>query len=151
MPTLHLICGLPGSGKSTLAARLAGREGTVWLSPDQWMMRIVGDPYDARRRAAVEQVQWELAQQLLRLGIDVVLDNGFWSRSERDRLREAAGQLGARTKLHFLDVPLPELARRVAARNEASPPGAIAISEEDLAAWAGLFEPPGPDELASGT
>jgi predicted kinase len=84
---LHLVCGLPGSGKSTLAAQLAERENTIWRSPDEWMSRIVGDGYDEPRRAAIEQLQWELAGKLLRLRVDVVLDNGFWSRRERDALR----------------------------------------------------------------
>ena len=147
MPTLHLICGLPGSGKSTLAAELARRERTIWLSPDEWMSRIVGDGYDERRRAAVEQVQWELAEKLLRLGIDVVLDNGFWSRAERDALRRRAGAIGARTELHFLDVPLSELELRLSARNRALPRNAFRVEAADLRRWAGLFEPPAADEL----
>lgn len=94
MSVLHLICGLPGSGKSTLASELEHRANTVWLSADEWMGRIVGDGYDEKRREAVEQVQWDLAKKLLGLGVNMVLDNGFWSRSERQRLRSEAAAAG---------------------------------------------------------
>lgn len=142
---LHLICGLPGSGKSTLARDLAAGENTIWLSPDEWMSRIVGDGYDEVRRAAVEQVQWDLAKKLLRLGIDVVLDNGFWSRGERLSLRAEAASTGATTQIHFLDVPLAELKRRIAARNREEP--LWVVEEDDLDNWLRLFEPPQADEM----
>lgn len=108
------------------------------------MSRIVGDGYDERRRSAVEQVQWKLAKKLLSAGLDVVLDNGFWSRSERISLRDEAATLGASTKLHFLDVPLSELKRRITARNAAA--ALWPISEAALDEWARAFEPPDPSE-----
>lgn len=46
------------------------------------------------------------------------------------------------------EAPLPVLASRLAARAAADPDGAFVIREADLAAWARLYEPPGPDELA---
>lgn len=147
MANLHLICGLPGSGKSTLAERLAEEPSTIWLSPDEWMARIVGDGYDSERRAAVESLQWDLAKRLLRVGINVVLDNGFWSKAERSFYREEAAALGAATKVHFLDVPLVELNERVAKRNLALPPNAFPVSEADLSHWERLFERPDAEEL----
>jgi predicted kinase len=147
MPVLHLICGLPGSGKSTLAHELEHRENTIWLSADEWMSYIVGDGYDEKRRAAIEQVQWQLAKKLVKLGVNVVLDNGFWSRSEREGLRKEAADLGARTELHVLDVPLAELQKRIAKRNRALPANAFPITEQQLEEWSKLFERPRADEL----
>jgi len=111
------------------------------------MSRIVGDGYDKKRRAAVEQIQWQLAKKLLKLGVDVVLDNGFWSRSERQQLRKEAAELGALTELHVLDVPLAELQARIATRNRALPENAFPISAHDLDEWSKLFEPPSADEM----
>ena len=147
MAVLHLVCGLPGSGKSTLAARIAQEEQALWLSPDVWMNRIVGDGHDEAKREAVEQVQWEIAERVLALGTDVVLDNGFWSRAERERLRARAELLGAETRLHALDVPLDELKRRLAARNRDLPEHAFAVGEADIEKWSRLFEAPAPEEL----
>ncbi len=147
MPILHLICGLPGSGKTTLARRLERDLPALRLAPDEWMARIVGDGYDEAKRAAVEAVQWEIAARALGLGVDVILENGFWSRRERDDFRARAAALGADTKLHFLDVPRDELLRRLALRNAAVPPDAFRVNEAQLDLWSRSFEPPTPDEL----
>lgn len=97
MPTLHLICGLPGSGKSKLAKELEKEHPALRLTPDEWMARIVGDGYNEEKRAVIEAVQWEIAQRALRLGIDVILESGFWSRKEREEFRAKAKELGAAT------------------------------------------------------
>lgn len=148
MATVHLICGLPGAGKTTLARRLERELPAVRLTPDEWMARIVGDGYDEAKRAAVEAVQWELAARLLSLGLDVILENGFWSRSERDEFRARAAEAGAACRLYFLDVPHAELWRRLAARNAALPPDTFHVTEAQLDLWSSGFEPPTPDELA---
>ncbi|HEX8528035.1 AAA family ATPase [Allosphingosinicella sp.] len=147
MTTFHMVCGLPASGKSTLARQLAAQPDTIWLSPDEWMRRIVGDGYDNVRRDAVEQVQWELARKLLQLGLSVVLDNGFWSHAERAVFREEAARVGAQTRLHFCDAPLAELQRRAVARNRALPQNAFHVEPDDLTRWSRLFERPTVDEL----
>lgn len=147
MPFLHLICGLPGSGKTTLAKQLERDLPALRLAPDEWMARIVGDGYAEAKRAAVEAVQWEIAARALSLGVDVILENGFWSRSERDDFRARAAALGADTKLHFLDVPRDELLRRLALRNSALPPDTFRVNEAQLDSWSSRFEPPTPDEL----
>jgi predicted kinase len=146
LPTLHLVCGLPGSGKSTFAERLARAERALWLSPDLWMSRIVGDGYDEAKRAAVEAVQWELAERVLALDVDVILDNGFWSRAERDACRARAAALGAATRLYYMDVSLAELHVRLAARNRALPPDSFTVEAEALDRWSLLFEAPADDE-----
>jgi hypothetical protein len=83
--------------------------------------RIVGDGYAEDKRAVVEDLHWEIAARVLSLGVDVILEFGFWSRSERDEFRSRAAALGSDTKLHFLDVPRDELLRRLALRNAALP------------------------------
>lgn len=100
------------------------------------MYRIVGDGYDQARRDAVEAVQREIAARALSLGVNVILENGFWSRSERDSYRARATAIGVQTKLHYLDVPLEELKRRLAKRNVALPPDTFHVSEDDLVKWA---------------
>lgn len=147
MSTLHLICGLPLSGKSTLAKELERKRPALRLTPDEWMMRIVGNGYAEDKRAIIETIQWEIAQQVLRLGIDVILESGFWSRKERDAFRTKAKTLGATTKLHFLDVSRDELLSRLKKRNEDLPPHTFHIQESDLDQWFTKFEVPAPDEL----
>lgn len=147
MPTLHLICGLPGSGKSTLAKKLEAEHPALRLTPDEWMDRIVGDGYDEKKRDVVQTIQWEIAQKALRLGVDVILETGFWSRRERDEYRDGARALGATVKLYYLDVPRDELWRRLNLRNQNLPPHTFAVKEADLDHWITQFEVPTVEEL----
>jgi predicted kinase len=117
------------------------------LSPDEWMARIVGNGYDEGRREAVEAVQWEIAARAIGLGVDVILENGFWSRAERDDYRQWAAALGAKTKLYFLDVGRDELLKRLASRNAALPAETFTVSEAQLDLWQRSFEPPTADEF----
>lgn len=146
MATLHLVCGLPGSGKSTLARQLERDVPALRLTPDEWMARIVGDGFDEAKRAAVEDAQWDIAARVLRLGVDVVLENGFWTRADRDAYRARGLAIGAAVRLHYLDVPRDELVRRLRKRNAALPPDTFPITVEQLDRWARDFEPPTPDE-----
>jgi predicted kinase len=83
-PTFHMICGLPGSGKSTLAKEIEAQTGAVRFARDEWLLDLGHQLYDEAARAKVEALQWKLAQRLLSAGVSVILENGFWSKSERD-------------------------------------------------------------------
>ncbi|MBV9929225.1 MAG: ATP-binding protein [Acidobacteria bacterium] len=151
MATLLLMCGLPGSGKTTLARRLERERDALRLTPDEWIARLFGQSLTPPAldwcRDPVESVQWDLAERALRLGVNVILDFGFWSRAEREEFRARAAALGAGSELHFLDVPRGELSARLAARNAEPPPGTFNVSETQLDAWWKVFEPPAEDEL----
>jgi len=151
MATLHLMCGLPGSGKTTLAERIERESNALRLSPDEWIVRLYGSQLTPPTldwcRDPVEALQWSVAERVLTLGANVVLDFGFWSRAEREDFRARAAALGASTELHFLDVPRAVLSQRLAARNAQLPPYAFPITEAQLNAWWSVFEPPTPDEL----
>lgn len=140
--------GLPGSGKTTLAKRLERDLPALRLAPDEWMCRIVGNGHDEEKRSIVEAVQWEIAARVLSLGVNVILEYGFWSRSERDDFRSRAAALGSNTQLHFLNVPRDELLRRLELRNAALPPDTFHVDFAQLDLWLNRFEPPIPDELA---
>jgi len=145
---LILICGLPGSGKTTLAKQLAPKVPAVRLSPDEWKHDLGIDYYDEQRRVQLENRLWQLGQELLTLGQSVILENGFWSRKERDELRLAARALGVAVELHYLEAPDEELWRRLELRNDQARPGAAPIKREDLQKWALQFEAPDAAERA---
>ena len=151
MATLFLICGLPGSGKTTLAKQIERERCALRLTPDEWIVRLFGTgltpPTLDWCRDPVEAVQWTVAERALILGLNVVLDFGFWSRAEREGFRSRAAALGARSEVHFLDVPRPVLSARLAARNADLPAYTFRVTEAQLDAWWKLFELPTLEEL----
>ncbi len=150
---LHLMVGLPGSGKTTLAKQIEAAQGAIRLTPDEWQLPLFGPDFEHpdhdRRHTAVEQLMWQLAVKLLRLGLSVILDFGFWTRQERAWFFDQARLLGVGFHVHALNVTEEELLRRLAIRNADSQALAYAIGPEHLAAWFPLYEPVTEEELAS--
>ena len=130
-----------------MARRLATDLGAVRLSPDEWLATLGIDVCDEDTRDRLERIFWDLAQELLRLDQNVILEFGFWLRSERDEKRIGARAIGAAVELRYLDVPLDELSRRVDERR-ATAVGAVAISRPDLERFAALFQPPDAGEMS---
>jgi predicted kinase len=145
---LILTCGLPGAGKTKLARQLAADRGAVRLTKDEWLTALGSSPWDEPTREKVEDELWRLAQEILRLGLSVVLDFGLWARIERDDMRAAARGLGVGVELHYLDAPTDELWRRIEARNSQPPWDSYPIRRADLEGWARLFQAPDAVELA---
>ena len=145
---LILTCGLPGAGKTALASQLAADRDAVRLTKDAWLWALGSTPWDEPTREKVERELWRLAQEILRLGLSVVLDFGLWARIERDEMRSAARGLGVGVELHFLDVRTDELWRRIEARNSEPPWDRRPIRRADFDGWLATFQAPDAAELA---
>ncbi|MGP4041997.1 AAA family ATPase [Gracilibacillus sp. D59] len=157
MATLHLMVGLPCSGKTTLARKLETRYSALRLTPDEWHTSL-GHDYGYNmtesdeslhdgRHDAVESLMWNVAARVLVLGVDVILDFGFWGRNEREEFRSRAKELGADVKIHFNDVSEEVLFERLRNRNAQKPDATFVIPEAKLEEWMQIFEPPLPEEL----
>jgi len=143
-PRLIVVCGLPGSGKTALAKALESRLRAVRLSADEWMDALSINLHREKTRAKVEALQWKLAQELLALGVTVIIEWGTWARSERDTLRLSARALGAAVELHYLSAPVDGLYERLQRRGREKPP----IEREALSRWFDMFQAPTPEEMA---
>ena len=158
MATLHLMVGLPCSGKTTRARELEKKYSALRFTPDEWHIRLFGHDYGENmteseeaehdiKHDAVESLMWDLAARVLVLGIDVILDFGCWTRSQRDAYRDRARDLGAQFKIHFTDASEALLLERLKDRNQQNPEEVFYIPKTKLNEWLQVFEPPSSEEL----
>jgi predicted kinase len=145
--TLYLTVGLPGTGKTTEARRIENEHRALRLTKDEWVKALYGSANPPDATDVIEGRLIEVGLRALELGVDVVLDFGLWSRDERSALRQAAADLGAATELRYLDLPAAEQRRRLDRRLADQPQTTWHISDDELARWAGSFDPPTPGEL----
>ena len=141
---LIIVCGLPGSGKTTHAKQLEAKLSAIRFCPDEWMDALSVDIWDERMRGKIEALQWQVGQQLLALGVNVIIEWGTWGRSERDALRLRARELGAAVELHYLSAPVDVLFDRIQSRRLENPP----IKREQMVQWADQFQTPTAEEFA---
>jgi predicted kinase len=149
MATAHLIHGYLGAGKTTFARRLELELPAVRFSHDEWMSRLFGDDPPADQFADMHGRVWGLMAEVwlrcLSLGTDVVLDLGFWSRADRDRVRDQVTAIGAAYRLYALSCPEEQAWARVEARN-GDLGGSLLITRETFEVLKARFEPLEQDE-----
>ena len=115
-----LLCGKICSGKTTYAQTLKREHPALILCVDEITLAlgdaIRGDQFDA----AVERVKTYLmlkSLEILDLGLDVILDWGFWPRAERESVRAFYAAHHIPSELHYLCADDSARRRNIAARN----------------------------------
>ncbi len=149
-PTLFLTVGLPGCGKTTAARQFESERAALRLTKDEWMKALFGAENPSSAGDVIEGRLISIALRALTLGISVALDFGLWSRDERSALRHGGEQAGASVVLWYAPITPAEQRRRHDTRLSAEPDTTWPISDQELNAWAAIFDVPTPGEL-SGT
>lgn len=145
-----LICGKICSGKSTYARELCSG---VVLSVDDIMLKMfglhLGDKHDEYARKAQEYL-FNLSVELVKHGVTVILDWGFWTKASRDEARKFYASQGISCRIHYLDIDDATWTERMAQRNSSISEGrynAYPIDDNLLKRFNNLFEAPDQSEI----
>ncbi|MGA7670596.1 MAG: ATP-binding protein [Nitrolancea sp.] len=149
-PIVYLICGFIGSGKTTFAKKLEEKTGAVRITKDQWSIRLIGndpsiDGYAAWDRKIIG-LSRDVAFYLTEKGIDVIIDEGFWAKEERDELKRKIAAVGAKAVIYYVNTPIETIRDRVVKRNSRLTVDSFKISRELLDQHLMSWEPPDEDE-----
>lgn len=153
MAKVIMVCGKICSGKSTYAEHLRKQNNAVLLSIDEIMLSMFGqyvgemhDEYVAR----TEKYLFGKSLEIIDSGIDVILDWGVWTKSERAEARDFYKSRGIAFELHYIDISDAVWRERIAKRNKLISEGSLDAYyvDENLAAKFGtIFEPPTDKEI----
>jgi predicted kinase len=145
---VHLLYGLAGSGKTTLARSLCADGRAVRFTLDEWMIRLHPDlsfrtAEYGQQTEIVKDLIWSVAEQVLRSGVDVVLDWNSWSRARRAWAVQRAATIPAQITLHVLDTSIEQATTRAEQRDH-DPHVAYAhsFSRQDIEHLASIMETP---------
>lgn len=134
--------------KTTVAKELEASTGAIRLNVDEWVASLGVDFLNDDFRHKIDVRLYKHGLTLLKHGQSIILEDGFWSRAERDRHRKVAHKLGADVQMHYFDVPSDELWRRLEVRNAIGVQGTVPITKELLTKCWHMFQPMDEVELA---
>ncbi len=153
MAKVYMTCGKICSGKSTYARALTAEKHAVIYSVDEITLTLFGqhcgemhDTYVTR----LERLFFDKSVKTVCSDIDVILDWGFWTRSERETAREFFASYGIECEFHYIDIDDAEWHRRLAKRNRDIENGITLdyyVDEPLAAKFESIFEAPDKDEI----
>lgn len=151
MAQLYLLCGRIGSGKTTYAQNLKDKKGAICLSPDAWMLPLFGEHLNPNDHAAkleqVKKIIYSLSEQLLKQGIPVILDFGFWTKQERTAIRARFNRHDV--ELIYIKTDEKTILERLEKRNQSKDGNAYTVDEALFFELNQKFEEPGADESST--
>lgn len=149
-PLAHVIIGFIGSGKTTFAKKLEKETGALRFTKDEWVIAIFGhDPtivgfkeYDNR----ITKLTREVALSYLKAGNDIIIDEGFWVRSQRDEIRQKIEKAGGKVQFYYVKNTHETMKQRISKRNQKPTADAFVISQAMYDGYKKYFEEPSPKE-----
>lgn len=139
MAKLFLVCGPTGAGKTTYSMSLCKEVGAVKFSIDPWMQTLFAKDMQSldfswmmERVGRCHEQIWEVCEQILSLGGNVVLDLGFTTKAQRGLFVGKASELGIRAEIHYLDAQKEVRRKRVAKRNIEMDPKVFSFEVTDM-------------------
>mgnify|MGYP003303386906 CR=1 FL=1 len=153
MAKVILICGKICSGKSTYAEQLRIQNNAVLLSTDEITLALFGQHCGDKHDDYVERTQnylFNKSLELIEVGINVILDWGFWLKEERDYARGFYNSRNIEYEFHYIDISDETWKSRLKKRNSeiaAEETSAYYVDENLLAKCNSIFEAPSEEEI----
>ncbi len=120
MAKVIMMCGKICSGKSTYAEQLRNELNAAVLSVDEIMLAMFGQDIGEKHDEYVEKLEMYLfnkSLELTQVGINVILDLGLWTKSERKAAREFYSSHNTENEIHYIDITDDEWQKRIIKRN----------------------------------
>lgn len=144
MPTIHLMVGFMGFGKTTIAKELEEKLPAVRLTHDEFMVKLYGRniPYADFRinYKKVDELLWDLAEKIVKSGIDVIMDYGFWSHDDREKAYEKAKKITDSVIFHNVYCDMDIAKQRILNRTKENQ-NELYIGKDEFDALAKQYEP----------
>lgn len=153
MAKVIMTCGKICSGKSTYAQKLSKEYNAVILSVDEITLALfgqdVGDKHDDYV-ARAEKYFFEKSVEIVNVGINVILDWGFWTREERNQARDFYNSHNIKNEFHYIDISEKTWKERIQHRNSmvlSNKTNAYYVDSGLVEKFNSFFEKPYPDEI----
>ncbi len=153
MAKVILNCGKICSGKNTYAEQMGVQNHAALLSVDEITLALFGQHCGDKHNDYVERKQkylFDKSLELIEVGINVVLDWGFWMKEEWDYAREFYNSRNIECEFHYIDISDVTWRVRLKKRNSAiltEEASAYYVDDNLAAKFGALFEEPNRDEI----
>lgn len=120
MAKVIITCGKICSGKTTYAEKQRKELSAVILSVDEIMLAMFEFGAGEKHDEYVERIKaylYNKSAELIETGINVILDWGLWTKSERRYTSEFYKSRNIDYEIHFLNISHEEWAKRINMRN----------------------------------
>jgi len=151
MTKLIILNGFIGSGKTTYAKKIEAQSNAVRFTSDEWLLPLFGEAnmdrevYDSKVTFLETQFK-NLAESFLKNNVDVIMDFGGWSKSERDQMRVWASALNCELSMVYFDTEFEVCKSRALKRTEQKTENNYMFDEQTIDTLFGFFEVPQKDE-----
>jgi predicted kinase len=157
MPKVIILCGKIACGKTYYGNYLREKLRGIILSVDDLMLALsdhcLGDNHDDIANRC-EQYFYKLAESMILQGINVIIDFGYWKKSERQEARTFFQKRNIPMELHYVSINEEKRLNQLEERNErlikessSNNDRVYIISEELRARLDSKFEIPTKDEI----
>ncbi len=150
-PIAYIICGFIGAGKTTFARKLEHETKAIRITKDEWIIKIFGNKITSdknfeRYDKNITELAKDIAFRILKSGKDVIIDEGFWVKSQRDDIKKKILQAGAKPIFYYVQSSVAKMKERVINRSKNPAKDSFEISEEMFDSYLKYWQPPDESE-----